>query len=256
MGLARLKLMVFFSVLLLCTIATAGELAPKKPLTGKRTIEDIWKVGEVRDYLFTINQIKVGHQWNKLVGVEGKKEQRVYRFEQKVSLDLSKIGQPVKIEQHATLVTKGHGAPLRYILEGSVNDQETKIKVEFKGKTANVTISTGRQEVHKKIPCPSDALLLDQNFVGSLNLLLGMSSHLKIGAEFSRPLFIPQALTVVPATVKITGKEKYRLGGKSIDAYVGNITPLQWIIWTSKDRRLLEIQIAAQGLTIRLKASE
>ncbi len=228
-------------ILVASLIMFPGVAAPLQ--TGAEPeIGDFWKAGEIRNYVFRMGNVEIGRQSNKLVQVKD----TFYTFEQSLWLDLSGIGKSVKLKQKATLSVNPHGAPLSYSLTGG----EISLDISFEEGYADVAIRSAGMEENRKIPCiGKKTFIIDQNFVGDLNLPLCLIDMEK-GVKIPFHMFVPQLLKGVSTEIEISGS------GVSEDGhiiYLGKMTPPGWSIWVSKDRKLLKAHDAATNLTVELE---
>jgi len=210
------------------------------PIAGEGSgIGDLWEVGEARNYIFRMGDARIGEQSNRLVRVED----GTYTFEQGLRLDLSRFGSNAKLEQSATLSVDPHGVPLSYTLVGN----GFSLGVSFGDGYADVSVYSSGRVDRRRVACSGEAFLVDQNFIGDLGLALCVS-NLREGVKMPFRMFVPQLLREVSAELRVDRSE-----GPGDVAYVGEITPLGWSVWISKEGELLRMYDAAQNLTVELE---
>jgi len=232
-------------------VVIALILAPSLaiPQQGK-SIEKFWTIGEERAYSFAINQVEVGYQWNKLVEKTTYQEQPAYHFEHRLSLDFGPIGGELKAESQAKLLVSPEGLPLYYRAEAEVRGEKQAVEMEFTPEGVKATIERKGQKSSLTGKLSPGSYFLENNIIGQLNIILGMKfpppGETVETKFFSLNAFreIDYNLKGLPQETLTTpeGEEKCSVVEDSLGEKV----------WLSKEGKLMQLEMPAQKLLIKL----
>jgi len=210
-------------------------------------LEGIWPPGEVREYGFHIAGHEIGRQWNQLLEGTGSSYDLMFRLK----LDMSPVGQPIKMEMDGTLTLTPDGRPVTYDLNVSVDGQEQKLEVSFSDSTVEAAVQKAGGESRHSLPFHADSYVVDNNMIGQWGLMLGL---LPLGAaeEIQQRIFVPQALTEMDVMIKVGEVETVSFGEEREEAYVCRILPLGEIYWVTKSGKLVRLEDQKQSLVVTL----
>ena len=216
----------------------------------KKTIEEFWTIGEERAYSFTINQVDVGYQWNKLLAKTTYEGQPAYHFEHRLSLDFSPIGGELKVESQAKLLVTPEGLPLYYWAEGEARGVKQSVEMEFTPE--GIKGVTTRNE-HKSAfvgKFSPGSYFLENNIIGQLNIILGMECPSPEETVETR-FFSLNAFREID--YKLTGlpEETITFREEGVPCSVVQDS-LGEKLWLSPEGKLLRLEMPAQKLIIRL----
>jgi hypothetical protein len=231
------------------TIAAGQTASGDEDLTT--CVEDVWPPGEVREYLFQIAGQEVGRQWNQLVVRPVTDLGQSYELRFKLSMDMSAVGQPIKMQMHGGLILTPQGRPLSYDLDVSIDEQKQKLTAKFVEGKVLATVLKGAGESEHRVPCSPDIFVVDNNMIGQWALMLGLLP-LQMGEKIPQKIFVPQALMEMDIMVDVTGVETIEVGGVEEKAYVCEIAPIGESVWVSEGGKMIRLEDEKQNLIITL----
>jgi hypothetical protein len=231
------------------TIAAGQTASGDENLTT--CVEDVWPPGEVREYLFQIAGQEVGRQWNQLVVRPVTDLGQSYELRFKLSMDMSAVGQPIKMQMHGGLILTPQGRPLSYDLDVSIDEQKQKLTAKFVEGKVLATVLKGAGESEHRVPCSPDIFVVDNNMIGQWALMLGLLP-LQMGEKIPQKIFVPQALMEMDIMVDVTGVETIEVGGVEEKAYVCEIAPIGESVWVSEGGKMIRLEDEKQNLIITL----
>ncbi len=215
------------------------------------SLERIWPLGEIREYVFEIAGQEVGRQWNQLIEGSPADSGHSYRLLSRLSLDLNPMEQAATMNMDGRLSLTAEGRPLSYRLDVSIAGETQSLETLFSEEAVSAKISKGGQESQHTLPLSKDVFLVDNNMIGQWGVMLGLLP-LKVGGKFEGRIFIPQALSEMNIQVDVRAMEAAWRGGVQEEAYVCQVAPMGEILWMTRDGSLIRLDDPKQSLVVTL----
>jgi hypothetical protein len=234
------------------TAEKAVEEAAAGPGEGTMvTVEDVWPLGEVREYLFEMGGRPMGRQWNQLTAPDDPAESGVYRLDFTLKLSLSAAGQPDSLKMKGVYDLRSDGRPLAYQLDVDIAGEPQRLEIALGDSTIEATVFRDGAESYHTLPRLHDIFLVDNNMIGPWGLMLALIP-LANGEPMAGRIFVPQALTEMDILVEIDPGGPVPTPGSEEPAYRCHLAPIGETCWVTPDGRLIRLEDDKQDLVITL----
>jgi len=225
---------------------TAGPLEP-----AAVTVEDVWPLGEVREYLFHIAGTPMGSQWNQMTASGDPAESGVYRLEFTLDLSLTAVGRPDSLKMSGFSDVRPDGRPLAYHLDVDIAGEPQRLDIAFGDSTIEATVLRDGAQSRHILPRLHDIFLVDNNMIGQWGLMLALIP-LHGGEPMAGRIFVPQALTEMDILVEIDPGGPLPAPGTGQAAYRCHLAPIGEDCWVTPDGRLIRLEDERQDLVVTL----
>jgi len=221
------------------------------------SIEEVWPVGESRDYAYVVRGVEVGVQRNRMVEKLPGKRGPVYRMEHTLELDTEAAARLLAVEGEVPalkeadaycLVDEG-GFPLFYEIALTLGESRQDISVTFEEQRATAIIEGADSKKRIRLRYQRVPNVIEVNFIGSLNLLL-VGKPLEVGRAFRCYLLAPMALRTFNARAVIEREETIEWAGERVRTFVVEVA--DEIAWITPDGRILRLSIPEMGIEAEL----
>ena len=211
-------------------VATADASAEAKPLP--------WKLGQEYKFKYSQGDKELGTESFTINQIE---QDGADAYELKAEVQL-KINLIASLKTNTTLIVAPNAQPISFTQDLSALLQKVKIACSFKDGVVKEKIS-GTTSLSREIKLPAGAYCFDNNFMGAWALIC---SQLKLAAD--KPIqiqtFHPSTLQLIPLTFTAEAPAAIEIGGKEVDCFECEVSPIKNTFWVSRDGRFLR---AKQG---------
>jgi hypothetical protein len=239
--------------LLLAGAVPVGNAGPEEPEAV--TVEDVWPLGEVREYLFEISGTPMGIQWNQMSAPDDPGRSGVYRLDFTLALGLSAIGQPDSLKMSGNYEFRPDGRPLAYHLEVDFAGQPQRLDIALNDSTIEATVFRDGAESRHILPRLHDIFLVDNNMIGQWGLMLALIP-LQGGEPMAGRIFVPQALTEMDILVEIDPGGPVPAPETGQQAYRCHLAPIGETCWVTPGGRLIRLEDEKQHRVVTLAEPE
>ncbi len=214
-------------------------------------VEDVWPLGEVREYRFELAGQPVGRQWNQMLALDDPGEDGGYRLDFTLELGLSAIGQPDSLKMDGIYEFTPAGRPLAYRLNVALGEERQRLDIALTDSTIEATVLRDGAESRHILPRLHDIFLVDNNMIGQWGLMLALIP-LHGGEPMAGRIFVPQALTEMDILVEIDPGGPLPAPGTEQLAYRCHLAPIGETCWVTPDGRLVRLEDEKQHLVVTL----
>jgi len=229
-GNCQTKLLILIAIFTLLIAASVGA----KPLPSG------WPLGQRRDYVYLVDDKVVGEQKNVLLPAED----NLYKLMSQLSIDLTPMGEELRIEAEAILYVDKNALPVSY----TIKSKGDILRAKFDEKFAHIKITRGKDTQEIKIPWSRRHYVVDNLFAGHLALLFSVL-ELKEGKAYRTTFIVPQELAVINTRTSVVAVQKNC--GKTI--FLCNISPIGEKVWVEDTGRLVRLTIPEHNILVRIK---
>ena len=237
--------------LLLAGILPAEEAEIDRQGQTAVTVEDVWPLGEVREYLFEIAGQPMGRQWNQMTAPDDPAESGVYRLDFTLQLSLSAMGQPDSLKMSGTYEFRPDGRPLTYHLDVNVAGEPQWLDIALGDSTIEATVFRDGAESRHFLPRFHDIFLVDNNMIGQWGLMLALIP-LHGGEPMAGRIFVPQALAEMDILVEVDPGGPVPAPETGLPAYRCHLAPIGETCWVTPEGRLIRLEDERQNLVVTL----
>ena|GEM_PF-3056499 len=211
-------------------VAAANALAEAKPLP--------WKIGQEYKFKYTRGSKELGTESFTINQVE-KDQADAYELKAEVQLKINLIA---SLKTNTTLVVAPTAQPISFTQDLSALLQKVKIACSFEDGVVKEEIR-GTTNLSREIKLPAGAYCFDNNFMGSWALIC---SQLNLVADEPVQIqaFHPSTLQIIALTFTAKVPAAIEIGGKQVDCFECEVSPIKNTFWVSRDGRFLR---AKQG---------
>ena len=211
-------------------VATTNVLAEAKPLP--------WKIGQEYKFKYSRGGKEFGTESFTINQIE-KDEADAYELKAEVQLKINLIA---SLKTNTTLVVAPTAQPISFMQDLSALLQKVKIACSFEDGVVKEEIR-GTTNLSREIKLPTGAYCFDNNFMGSWALIC---SQLDLVADEPVQIqtFHPSTLQVIALTFTAKFPAAIEIGGKQVDCFECEVSPIKNTFWVSRDGRFLR---AKQG---------
>jgi hypothetical protein len=233
---------------LLLMVSPSGEAVAEELMV---TVEDVWPLGEVREYLFEMAGQPVGRQWNQLMALDDPPDGGGYRLDFTLQLDLASTGQVDSLRMEGAYHLAPDGRPLAYRLNAVFGGQHQHLEISFTDSTILATVFKDSVESSHLLPRLHDIFLVDNNMIGQWGLMLALLP-LQDGEPMAGRIFVPQALMEMDILVEIDPGGPVPSPEAEELAYRVHLAPIGETCWVTPEGRLVRLEDEKQHLVVTL----
>jgi hypothetical protein len=219
------------------------------------TAEDVWPLGEVREYLFEMAGRPIGTQWNQLMALDDVDEGAGYRLNFTLQLNLGAIGGADSLEMDGIYDLTPRGRPLAYRLNVIVNGQRQHLDIALTDSTIQATVVKEGVESDHILPRLYDVFFVDNNMIGQWGLMLALLP-LHLLEPIAERIFVPQALAEMDILVEIDPRGPLPAPRTEQLAYRCHLAPIGEVCWVTPEGRLVRLEDEKQDLVVTLLPPE
>lgn len=238
-------------------LALSGLLSASSAVAEGLSLEDIWPVGQSRDYVYRVRGVAVGVQRNRMAERLEGESGPTYRMEHSLELDTEAVARlldlggdlPELSDTRAYCIVDAKGLPLFYELSMKIGGQEKRVSVTFEERKAAAIIEGGGRMSRIRLRYQRVPNVIEVNFVGALNLLL-VGKPLEVGRAYRCYLLAPLALRTFNARAVISREETIEWAGRKVPTFVVEVA--DEVAWISPDGRILRLSIPGEGIEAEL----
>jgi len=214
-------------------------------------VKSHWPEGQERTYQYKMGTAIIGTQTATLVGTATLPEHgRTYYFDMNVNLDMSSVGQSLKIDMACSLFCSFHGLPKHYYVEYHINREEVKVTGDIIDDRF-VAHSVGGVDTAVSFNIPPGTFLVDNNFVAQWQMMFA-DLELTPGDTHSIDILIPQALHRLPMKLVVLGNKTIEMNDREVECTVSQIDFVNSTFYTDSDKKLLRVVDSRKSLIIDL----
>jgi len=215
------------------------------------TVEDVWPLGEVREYRFEMSGQPMGRQWNQMLALDDPGAGGGYRLDFTLELSLSAIGQPDSLKMDGIYELTPEGRPLAYRLNVALGEEQQHLDIAMTDSTIEATVVRDGAESRHILPRLHDIFLVDNNMIGQWGLMLALIP-LHSGEPMAGRIFVPQALTEMDILVEIDPGGPVPAPETDQLAYRCRLAPIGETCWVTPEGRLVRLEDEKQHLVVTL----
>ncbi|MDG2220495.1 MAG: transglutaminase-like domain-containing protein [Rubripirellula sp.] len=151
-----------------------------------------------------------------------------------------KVNFLTSIQSDTTLLVAPNAAPISFRQDLSALVQKVKIECSF-GEGVVKEVISGTTSLKREIKLPKQFYCFDNNLMGSW-VVICSQLELELGEGVQITTFHPSTMQTIPLTFTPTGMKNIQLGGKQIECFECEVSPIKNTFWISKDGRFLRCQ--------------